>query len=167
MNCRQFETNLADFIAGRLLPSEDTQMRAHCQGCPLCALEEKRERALRLRFTETPVVPPVTNLWPIVQAQLPQRRPRFAFSRFWLTAPALTAAAAAALLLWAPLRPVSHPNTPIEIEVKGPAGGSINGPLASVNSVRDIGISESQMLLNATDSSRQLGRMVAAEGGSL
>jgi hypothetical protein len=161
MNCRQFETNLADYIAGRLIPSEEAKMHAHSQGCPLCALEEKRERALRLRFTEAPVVPPVTNFWPIVQAQIPARRPRFAFSRFWVTAPVMTAAAAAVLLLWFPpstITPSTYDGLPSEVRPYS--------SLANVNSVREIGIPESQMLLEETDSSRQLGRMVAVEGGS-
>jgi anti-sigma factor RsiW len=163
MNCRQFESNLADYIAGRLPPADAAQMNAHSDACAVCAREEQQERALRVRFVASPVVPPVTDLWPRVVAQLPERRPRFAFPRLWLAAPALTAAAAVAVLFWSLPRP--DVTGPVRVP-SNPVSGSPVRLSTLVNEVREIGIPESEMLLDETDSSRQMGRLAVAEGGS-
>jgi anti-sigma factor RsiW len=174
MNCRQVEETIADYVAGRLTPTEAVRVSAHLADCPTCADAEQRERAMRARFAAAPLVNTPDDLWMRLAPQLrnaPQPRfawRRFAFPRLWITAPALTAAAAAVALLW------FLPQPGIKDIDRGGRETGVQTPVPStypitsfVNDVRETGVRESEILLEETQAARQMGLAAAPEGGSL
>lgn len=166
MNCRKFEKNLADYISGRLNPAETALMSAHSEACPVCARAEQGERRLSARFALVPEAPAVSDLWPRLAMQLPERKRRFAFPRLWFTAPAFTVAAVAVAFFWLQYQP---PATPF----RGPGSEVVNAPPETsspmtkyVTEARNIGVAETDLLWEETRATYQMGLAVASEGSS-
>jgi anti-sigma factor ChrR (cupin superfamily) len=169
MNCRQYQGNIADYVAGRLAPTEALQMSVHLAACPACAEAEQRERALSARFDSAPQIHAPADLWSQLAPQLHTPQPRFAWRRFftlprlWIATPALTVAAVVAFfLLQSPQQPKDPggPNTTVALPKD-------TYPVATfVNDVRETGVRESEILLEETQAARQMGLVSAPEGGS-
>ncbi|MDW8207910.1 MAG: zf-HC2 domain-containing protein, partial [Chloroherpetonaceae bacterium] len=86
MNCREFEREIADYVAGRLNPVDANRMLAHADACASCRTLEQEERALRQRFAGAPEVTLSTDLWAKLAPQLqerPVRRARWLWRWSW------------------------------------------------------------------------------------
>jgi anti-sigma factor RsiW len=163
MNCRHCEEHLADFVAGRLAPAEAADLQAHLDRCPRCARAAHSERALRMRFVEAPPVAEPPDLWLRVSEALaapapPQRR--FALPRFWLYG--MGAAAAATALLYVNIRQSRLLVAPFPAPVA--ASSDDRRVLTMVNEIREIGVQESNQLLEVTRASHQFGFPMTVEG---
>ena len=100
MNCRDIDDQLDQLIDGSLSGEERRQIEEHVMACPACRGQVDELRSLLDRASALPrEVPPGRDLWPDIQAALPDRRgtPRelpAARRHAWWTAPRLAAAAA-------------------------------------------------------------------------
>jgi anti-sigma factor RsiW len=101
MKCREFDTHMADWVAGRLSVEQCARLEAHCAACPACARAADAERRLRARWQELPPVREGIDLWPRVAARLetPAPAPRFLFARRLVWGGALATAALVVLLV--------------------------------------------------------------------
>ena len=149
MKCREFQGDLAEYVAGRFAPDRNAGMQRHAQTCEACAREEAGERALRARFAHAPVAPVCPDLWPQLVSQrradpLPCRPMPF---RFWAVGSA-SALAALTGLLWiysGPPRPASLPTvSPSDAMRQGLAE---TGMLQMVADLRQKPAEESDALL--------------------
>jgi ferric-dicitrate binding protein FerR (iron transport regulator) len=107
MKCRDFETLLPDWIAGRLSENAAGQMLAHYAACKTCSTAAEDERDLRNRWRSLPDLRDTPDLWPRLAArlsaqhELPARRSPFAMRlRLYTLGGALAAAALCAVVLW-------------------------------------------------------------------
>lgn len=141
-------------------------MAAHSDQCHTCRNSEQAERVLRNRFADAPVASLSADLWPQIAQQLTPistGKPRWAFSRRMLFAPAFSLAMAAGALFWFTHRPLPTESFPQKTEQTA----SANRVATMVNDIRNIGVPESELLIEETHTYRQMGVAVAAEGGSL
>ena len=109
MNCKEFERDLADWVAGRLPGERILPMESHRIACPACARAEAAERQLRALWRDLPALPEAPDIWPRLGARL--RAPAPAPRSGWASRRVLQGALATALLLWALfwMRPLSGP----------------------------------------------------------
>ncbi len=108
MNCRHFESDLPDWVSGRLPEHHATRMLAHSVSCESCSRVADGERTLLVAWREIPALPDTPNLWPRIAARLQDMqtaKPAPASWLSWLVAPSpsirygMAGTAAAAVLL--------------------------------------------------------------------
>ena len=107
MKCRDFQTFLPDWIAGKLSENLAGQMLAHYAACKACSRAAEDERDLRDRWRNLPDLRETPDLWPRLAARLnalnerPAKLPFFLPRlRLYTLGGALAAAALCAVVLW-------------------------------------------------------------------
>lgn len=103
MRCKQFNEQVADWVAQRLPEDAAAAMARHAAGCEACARTAAFERGLQRGMEALAASATEPNLWNGVQARISQqhtvqRAP--AFPMRWAFGGALAAGAALAAVLW-------------------------------------------------------------------
>jgi hypothetical protein len=175
MNCRNFDRDLPDWIAGRLSAEQTGRMLNHHVGCPQCRRAAAAERAMRQRLEDLPL----PALKPEIGARLAQRlavehsRP----SIFSLRRPdwALGGAVAAVGLLFALLlaspphqRPVHLPPTGIHVFVNADEGASVDESLIvqKISEFQQLPDAESEDFISNAEHRRLAQRTVLLREGA-
>ena len=71
MNCREFQPQAADWLAGRLAPEHARQMDSHRKTCAACARATLTEIRLRETWRDAAAArPAVPDLWPRIARRL-------------------------------------------------------------------------------------------------
>lgn len=74
INCRRFENDLPEWIAGRLPTCVAEQMQAHSTACELCGRMADGEKSLRMAWRELPPLVEAPDLWPRLAARISEPR---------------------------------------------------------------------------------------------
>jgi anti-sigma factor RsiW len=84
MNCKSFERDLSDWIAGRLPDTVAARMTAHTAACEACSRQAEGERTLRAAWRELPPLGEAPDLWPQLAARISEPREVRAGRPAWL-----------------------------------------------------------------------------------
>ena len=170
ISCRKFEEELPDYIAGRLNPVVSAKMLAHSQKCQTCAQAEQTERALRIRFANAPLITEIPDLLPNLKSALKSapksRQPLFMrpqFPQIWKLGTVGSSMVAAAGLLFY----MNAMQTPVITQNPNSEKFAVNNaettPIA-VQEISQIGQSESRLIVEETNASRQFGLPSSSDG---
>lgn len=119
MNCRKFESDLAEWMAGRLSLDQAQRMQAHQAVCAKCQRSAQEEQMLRYRWHDLPHTPDI-SLWPRLERRLAVAAPKRRIGFFHPLA--MSASAAAVILTGAFLWTYSIRHSPSAISITSPHG---------------------------------------------
>ena len=167
MNCRNFQQNIADYVAERLSSQEREQMLVHSRACVVCQQALLEETALRSLFSTGTPQKEMPDLWPQVAARLPLVRPAPRFPRMWVYRSGFaTAAALLTLFVWQSRTPVTPINTVLQpATVAKETLSDVDLSYASqFEDMHNIGKEESNLLLASTHTTGRIGLSDSPEG---
>lgn len=73
MNCHEMKKYLQDYVGGDLTPAQAQSAEQHLENCAACRAEVESLRALLADFHTLPrAIAPARDLWPEIEARLPQ-----------------------------------------------------------------------------------------------
>ena len=99
MNCRDFEIALEAYVDGELSVSEMAAAEAHAADCGHCGVLARQEREFRQLLRRQPREAAPAALRATIRGALRRQARRSALARPWVVVPALTAVAAAVLIV--------------------------------------------------------------------
>jgi len=114
IKCREFQSSVAEWVAGRLQGDAAERMKQHEAQCAECADEAENERSLRVSFSAVPAIKQTPDLWERIERRVettPQTRFAFRFPKMFAWSGAAAACAVLSIMILTKPNVVSPPQS--------------------------------------------------------